>query len=77
MRALSLLLTALTLTLPFTSVAADRNPPLTVFAAASLTDALTEISDAYTKAGGAPVRLSFAASSALARQIEAGRDIFG
>jgi molybdate transport system substrate-binding protein len=46
--------------------------PLTVFAAASLTDALKEVTDAYKKNTGADVRLSFASSSALARQIEAG-----
>jgi len=58
--------------------AADSKGGLTVFAAASLTDALKEVSDAYTKGGGAPVRLSFGASSALARQIEAGAqaDVF-
>jgi molybdate transport system substrate-binding protein len=59
-------------------VLAADSKPLTVFAAASLTDALKEVSDAYTKATGVPMRLSFAASSALARQIEAGAqaDIF-
>jgi molybdate transport system substrate-binding protein len=59
-------------------IAADAPKPITVFAAASLTDALKEVSDAYTKSGGVPVRLSFAASSALARQIEAGAkaDVF-
>jgi molybdate transport system substrate-binding protein len=47
-------------------------PTLTVYAAASLTDALGEIAVAWTHAGGHPVRLSFAASSVLARQVEAG-----
>jgi len=46
--------------------------PVTVFAAASLTNALNEIGDAFTKSTGVPVRSSFAASSILARQIEAG-----
>jgi molybdate transport system substrate-binding protein len=52
--------------------------PLTVFAAASLSDALKEVSDVYTKNSGTQTRLSFAASSALARQIEAGArvDVF-
>lgn len=52
--------------------------PVTVFAAASLTDALQEIARAYHAATGVQVRLSFAASSTLARQIEAGApaDIF-
>jgi molybdate transport system substrate-binding protein len=55
-----------------TAVAQRAQEPLTVFAAASLTDTLQKISDAYTAASGVPVRLSFAASSALARQIESG-----
>jgi len=51
---------------------------VTVFAAASLTDALNEIGQSYqTKTGSTPT-FSFAASSVLARQIEgsAGADIF-
>ena len=55
-------------------------PPaqLTVFAAASLTDVLQELADDYTRSTGVRVRLSVAASSALARQIEAGAtaDVF-
>lgn len=47
-------------------------PPLTVFAAASLTDALQAIGKAYTAQTGVPVRFSFASSSLLAKQIEAG-----
>ena len=47
-------------------------PPLTVYAAASLTEALQACADRYTAETGKPIRLSFAASSALARQIEAG-----
>ncbi len=43
-----------------------------VFAAASMTDAVTEIADAFAAATGIRVRLSFAASSALARQIQSG-----
>jgi molybdate transport system substrate-binding protein len=46
--------------------------PLTVFAAASLKNALDEVDAAYTAQGQAPVRASYAASSALARQIEQG-----
>lgn len=51
---------------------------ITVFAAASLTDALEEVGKAYTARTQVPVRFSFAASSALARQIEAGApaDVF-
>ncbi|MBU1346455.1 MAG: molybdate ABC transporter substrate-binding protein [Alphaproteobacteria bacterium] len=46
--------------------------PMTVFAAASLTDALGEIASEYERETGQPVRLSFAASGAVARQVEAG-----
>jgi molybdate transport system substrate-binding protein len=45
---------------------------LLVFAASSLTDALNEIGAAYTKETGQTVKFSYAASSVLARQIEAG-----
>ena len=47
-------------------------PALTVFAAASLQNALEDINRARAKNGGVPARLSFAASSTLARQIERG-----
>jgi molybdate transport system substrate-binding protein len=59
-------------------VAAASQPSLVVFAASSLTDVLEEISAAYTRNTGQTVTLSFAASSALARQIEAGSpaDVF-
>jgi molybdate transport system substrate-binding protein len=52
--------------------------PITVFAAASLTNALQELGDGFTKEASIPVRFSFAASSALARQIENGSpaDVF-
>ncbi|MEO6187115.1 MAG: molybdate ABC transporter substrate-binding protein [Steroidobacteraceae bacterium] len=51
---------------------------VTVFAAASLTDVLEAVGKAYTAANQVPVRFSFAASSALARQIESGApaDVF-
>ena len=51
---------------------------LLVFAAASLTDVLGEIGTEYQAKTGKPVKFSFAASSALARQIEAGAraDVF-
>jgi molybdate transport system substrate-binding protein len=45
---------------------------ITVFAAASLTNVLQELGDGFTKDASIPVRFSFAASSALARQIENG-----
>lgn len=54
------------------AVNAQEKPRLIVFAAASLTEALSEAGKAYAAAGhDAPV-FSFAASSALARQIENG-----
>jgi molybdate transport system substrate-binding protein len=51
---------------------------ITVFAAASLTDALNEIGKSYETKTGNHVVFSFAASSVLARQIEssAGADVF-
>src|SRR5687767_1062040 len=51
---------------------ADAKDPVVVFAAASLTDAVTEVGAAFTRETGVPIKPSFAASSALARQIEAG-----
>lgn len=45
---------------------------VTVFAASSLTDALGRVADAWTDATGHRVVLSFAGSSALARQIQQG-----
>jgi molybdate transport system substrate-binding protein len=61
------------------AMAADvAKPVITVFAAASLTNVLQDLGDAYTKDSSVAVRFSFAASSALARQIENGSpaDIF-
>jgi molybdate transport system substrate-binding protein len=51
---------------------AARAQELTVFAAASLTDAMKDVSALWTKAGHPPLTLSFGASSTLARQIEQG-----
>jgi molybdate transport system substrate-binding protein len=53
-------------------------PPIVVFAAASLTNVLQELGDGYTRQTSVPVKFSFAASSAVARQIENGApaDIF-
>jgi molybdate transport system substrate-binding protein len=55
-----------------------RAADVTVFAAASLSDALTQIGKNYETKTGQHVVFSFAASSALARQIEAssGADVF-
>jgi molybdate transport system substrate-binding protein len=66
-------LVALTWCVP--SVGASRRggqDEVLVFAAASLTDVLGEIGKDYQTKTGTPVKFSFAASSALARQIEAG-----
>jgi molybdate transport system substrate-binding protein len=54
------------------AAAAEDNTPLVVFAAASLTDALNEVGTAFTKETGIPIKSSFAASSALAKQVESG-----
>jgi len=62
------LLFALVLLVPL----AARAQELTVFAAASLTDAMKDVSALWTKAGHPPLTLSFGASSTLARQIEQG-----
>jgi molybdate transport system substrate-binding protein len=45
---------------------------LTVFAAASLTDAMKDVSAKWVEAGHSPLRMSFGSSSTLARQIEQG-----
>lgn len=54
------------------ALSAERD--VTVFAAASLTNALQDIGKDYEASGGGKVKFSFAASSLLARQIEAGAD---
>ena len=59
--------------------AADApQPPLLVFGAASLTNVLDEIGAAYTRETGQVVKFSYAASSVLAKQVEAGAkaDVF-
>ena len=45
---------------------------VTVFAAASLSDAMRDISVLWAQAGHRPLRLSFGSSSTLARQVEQG-----
>jgi molybdate transport system substrate-binding protein len=62
---------------PSWSAEADT-PAITVFAAASLTNVLQDLGDAFTKETSVPVKFSFAASSTLARQIENGApaDVF-
>lgn len=72
----SLFLVLLLLTVQRPALAQNR-PPL-VLAAASLQESLTAAADAWARQGHARPILSFAASSALARQIAAGApaDIF-
>lgn len=61
-----------------TSPALAQEKTLTVFAAASMKNALDDINAAFLKATGTKVTASYAASSALARQLEQGApaDIF-
>jgi len=67
----------LLLSVPIFAADSDR-PSIVVFAAASLTNVLQELGDNFTKETSIPVKFSFAASSALARQIESGApaDVF-
>ena len=55
-----------------------KHPELLVLAAASLTNVLGDLSADWQRASGVTVKLSFAASSVMARQIEAGgkADVF-
>jgi molybdate transport system substrate-binding protein len=76
---ISLGLGLLCLTLSASLAAAEvQQPQILVFAAASLTDAVQEISVAYEKTAQVKVKSSFDSSSVLARQIEAGApaDVF-
>ncbi len=59
-------------------VLSQNAQPLTVFAAASLKDAMDAAGKVYTAKTGKAVRFSYAASSAIARQIEQGApaDVF-
>lgn len=59
-------------------IAAAQDKSITVFAAASMKNALDDVNAAYTKATGVKVVPSYAASSALAKQIESGApaDVF-
>lgn len=69
MRMLTSLLIMIFLTSGAQATAAER---VTVFAAASLTEAVEEIGASYRKEAGTEVVFSFAASSVLSRQVEAG-----
>src|SRR5262245_65271806 len=65
-----LLALVLLLQMLFGTAARAADPELLVFAAASLTNVLEQLGPMYTKQTGQPVKFSFAASSALARQLE-------
>ena len=70
---------ALFVALPPTAPAkAQDRQPIVVFAAASMKNALDEIAAEWTKASKTEVKISYAASSALAKQLESGApaDIF-
>ena len=78
-RRLGLGILAAVIAVPLVGLAQEPGrPPVTVFAAASLKNALDEVGAAFTATGGTPVRFSYAASSAIARQIEQGApaDVF-
>lgn len=72
-RALLVLLLGLAALVAASSVSAQSGgTQVTLFAAASTTDAVNEIAEAYAAHGGGSLRPVFAASSTLARQIEQG-----
>jgi len=68
----------LSLALAIAAVPAHAEETITVFAAASLRNALDDADAAFSKATGVKVTASYAASSALAKQIEQGApaDVF-
>jgi molybdate transport system substrate-binding protein len=70
-----LLILATAVMAPLTFAADAQRKPLVVFAAASLTDVLQQVGPLYTKQSNVPVKFSFAASSALAKQIESGAEV--
>jgi len=72
------ILFALTIVCGFASPPASAEESLTVFAAASMKNALDEVDAAYTARTTIKVTASYAASSALAKQIDQGApaDIF-
>lgn len=80
LRALAAVALTAALTAALSAGCAQRAPeaPLTIFAAASLKEALDEAVIAYGNESGHAARVSYAASSALARQIEHGApaDVF-
>jgi molybdate transport system substrate-binding protein len=73
---LSLVLSSVAVAEP--SAAAETPRPLVVFAAASLKEAVTELTNEWSRKTARPVALSFDATSTMARQIKAGApaDVF-
>jgi molybdate transport system substrate-binding protein len=67
-----LMLIVLALTAVVAPAARAQDATITVFAAASMKNAVDDINAAFTRATGIKVTASYAASSALARQIESG-----
>jgi molybdate transport system substrate-binding protein len=71
---------ALLLAIPLLGLnsASAQDKSITVFAAASLRNALDDVNKAFTAANGVKIVASYAATSALAKQIEAGApaDVF-
>jgi molybdate transport system substrate-binding protein len=65
-------------TLTFTPAAFAQEKTITVFAAASMKNALDDVNAAFTRQTGTKIVASYAASSALMRQIEQGApaDVF-
>jgi molybdate transport system substrate-binding protein len=75
---LGLLCLTISASLPAAEAQQGQQPQILVFAAASLTDAIQDISAAYEKTAHVKVKSSSDSSSVLARQIEAGApaDVF-
>ncbi len=69
---------ALIFLLALSPLSAAHAQDVVVFAAASLKNALDDAAHSFEKQGGTPVKISYAASSQLAKQIESGApaDIF-
>jgi molybdate transport system substrate-binding protein len=78
MSRLSAAISAFVLLLAAFSPASAEDKTITVFAAASMKNALDDIDAAYTTKTGVKITASYAASSALAKQIEQGApaDVF-
>lgn len=72
MRKAAAFVTALLATLGLGAAQATPEGDLLVFAAASLTESMTELGKQFEQKTGTPVTYSFGASSDLARQIKAG-----